>query len=508
MKIIAKIVCLLSIFFLSINSNAQGVNKRYPFVNTIFSAGLNAFENDSGYLMIGGVDSGIASIGIVQTDFEGNVLFQKTIMDTNLAYFAGFQGSLIKVSSGGYAMYGSVATSSWARDKLYRFNSVGDTLWTKTMGDTAFDQVGSQVKETLDGGFVCVGQNTQYSGQNWVVKTDSLGAIEWEQWYGSGVERPTAIALTPDSGYIFTGWTRSLGPGAPNNDNIRITKIDKQGNLQWNRVFGQTDDDNAWSINTTQDGGYIFGGSIRTVNTDSRTKHYAIRLDSQGDTIWTRAYNPPTLANSGLNGFRTIIELSDGNFIAAGQEVYTDSISFSRHDGLIMKLKPNGDILWNKTYRILGMNANGTDFEIKDIRPTNDGGFICGGVVYPSFPDTGTQDMWLMKIDSNGCVDTSNCVIVSSIESHTQLEEEQYTLKAYPNPFVYQLTIVVVLPQESTNAYLVIKDVAGKELCRTKLNSATNQYNIEGKQFSSGIYFYFIEDKEKIILPQKLIKME
>jgi hypothetical protein len=454
--------------------------------------------------MVGGTSPGIASIGIVQTDVEGNVLFQKTIMDTNIAYFAGFQGSLIKVSNGGYVMYGSINTGTRAYDMLYRFNNSGDTLWTKQLGDTAFNQVGSQVKETLDGGFICIAQNTKYSGQNWLVKTDSAGTIEWENWYGIGLERPTAIALCTDSGYICTGWTNSIGIGTPNKTNIRITKLDKQGNEQWTKIFGQADNDNAWSIVQTQDGGYIFGGSIRTTN-DYIIKPYAIRLNPQGDTLWTRAYIPK--GNSFENGFRTIIELPDGNFMAAGLTYYVDVPNMiSQRRGLVMKLKSNGDTLWFKTYTMLSGNTSG--HEIKDIRPTNDGGFICGGVVYPSFPDTGTQDMWLMKIDSNGCVDTSNCVIITSIESHTQLEEEQYTLKAYPNPFVYQLTIVVVLPQESTNAYLVIKDVAGKELCRTKLNSATNQYNIEGKQFSSGIYFYFIEDKEKIILPQKLIKME
>lgn len=492
------LLLLLFLFTTSQNVKSQVVNQRIGFSTGAAEVGWNALENDSGYLMIGGTSPGIASIGIVQTDFDGNVLFQKTIMDTNKAYFSGYQGSLIKVSSGGYAMYGSTNSGAWASDLLYRFNDLGDTLWTKQLGDTAFQQVGSQVKETPDGGFICIGQNTKNSGQNWLVKTDSAGNIEWENWYGMGWERPTAIAVCADSGYICTGWTE-LGIGGPNKVNIRITKLDKLGNEQWTKIFGQADDDNAWSITQTQDGGYIFGGSI-TTTMDGRTKHYAIRLDPQGDTIWTRAYNPPTIANSPLTGFRTVIELPDGNFIAAGQEVTTDSaITIARHDGLVMKLKPNGDTLWHKIYRIPWMSGKQTSFEIKDIRPTSDGGFICGGVVYPSSPDTGTQDMWLMKIDSNGCVDTSNCVIVSSLNETSNLKHQ--TLSVYPNPSTGLFTLK--LPELVTKGILTIFDYTGKQILQQPITQIATQIDVT--RYPKGIYFYRVATKKELFTGKMVV---
>ncbi|MDT8412079.1 MAG: T9SS type A sorting domain-containing protein [Vicingaceae bacterium] len=498
---IIKIIFVIKLSLIVFISNSQIINNRYSFTNSTFSTGLNVLENDSGYLFMGGSNIGIASIGIVQTDVEGNVLFKKTLMDTNIAYFAGFQGSLIKVSSGGYAMYGGkIVGGTISFSLLYRFNNIGDTLWTKTLGDSTFFQAGSQVKETLDGGFICIAQNTKNSGQNWLVKTDSLGNIAWENWYGTGLERPTAIAVCTDSGYICTGWTNSLGVGTPTKTNIRITKLDKLGNAQWTKIFGQADDDNAWSIAQTQDGGYIFGGSIRTVNTDSRTKPYAIRLNDQGDTVWTRAYNPPTLANSGLTGFRTIIELPDGNFIAAGQEVTTDSaITVSRHDGLVMKVKPNGDPLWHKTYRIPWMSSNNqTSFEIKDIRPTSDGGFICGGVVYPSSPDTGTQDMWLMKIDSNGCVDTSNCVIVSIDETSNH---KLQTLSVYPNPNNGLFTLELPTPMAigvNTPTMLTLYDYTGKQILQQPITQPATKIDVT--RYPKGIYFYRVETEKELFI--------
>ncbi|MDT8413679.1 MAG: T9SS type A sorting domain-containing protein [Vicingaceae bacterium] len=467
---------VLFCLFLALNNNviAQVVNMRYPITNGWGGASLNAVENDSGYFMVGAylsLTTGRQNMRSLQTDFEGNVLSQKIISDSIYSFSPGFQGSLIKVS-GGYVVYGGKqnSTTSNVDGYLVKFNNQGDTLWTRLFGDTTFFQAGSQVKETPDGGFICIAQNTKNSGQNWLVKTDSLGNMEWENWYGTGLERPTAIAVCTDSGYICTGWTNSLGVGTPNKTNIRITKLDKLGNAQWTKIFGQADDDNAWSITQTQDGGYIFGGSI-TLTSNSFTHPYAIRLNSQGDTVWTRYYPAAigTLGNGPLNSFKTIIELPDGNFIAAGEEWDTDGVTFGHRDGLIIKLKPNGDTLWHKTYRIPWMSSNNqTSFEIKDIRPTSDGGFICGGVVYPAFPDTGTQDMWLMKIDSNGCVDTSNCSIVTAIDELIPSPLGRDGVGLYPNPNNGLFTLK--LPKLNTPTTLTLYDYTGKQILQHVLS--------------------------------------
>jgi hypothetical protein len=106
MPIYRNISYLIILLLFTQALKAQYINKRIGFSQGAAEVGWNAVENDSGYMMIGGTVPGIPSIGVVQTDFNGNVLFQKTYMDTNFAFYAGFQGSLQQVSSGGYVLFG------------------------------------------------------------------------------------------------------------------------------------------------------------------------------------------------------------------------------------------------------------------------------------------------------------------------------------------------------------------------------------------------------------------
>ena len=155
-------------------------------------------------------------------------------------------------------------------------------------------------------------------------------------------------------------------------------------------------------------------------------------------------------------------------------------------------MKPNGDTLWRKLYRVPGMDANGTDFHIKDIRPTSDGGFICAGTVYPAFPDTGTQDMWLLKIDSNGCADTA-CSLITSIPNTQNSQLNTNSLAVYPNPTNGIVTIE--LPKESTSGSFRLLNINGKEVFNQNLNSSANQIDVS--HLSKGIYFYRYRDNKQ-----------
>jgi hypothetical protein len=472
--------------------DAQFINNRYSFVNSLSNVGWNAVENDSGYVLVGGTNSGYAEIGITQTDFSGNIIFQKTWGQSGLSYFAGFQNSLTKLMNGGYAMFGGTTIGSPLNNyaTLFRFDESGDTLWTKNYGDTSYFQSGKHMRQTLDGGFILFGDNSTPSEYLWVIKTDSLGIIEWEQTYGGpNYEGAAHIAVCADGGYIFSGNTKSLGPNIPNEVNIRIMKIDSLGNEEFTKVLGEDGLDAPWGIEQTQDGGYIFGGSIKH-DSDNVTKPYAVKLDALGNTVWETSPKPPN--GNGSTAFYGILELSDSSFVAAGNQFDTDSLTWGRYEGLVVKMNQNGDTLWRKLYRIPGMDATGTDFRIFDIRPTSDGGFICAGTVYPAFPDTGTQDMWLLKIDSNGCADTA-CTLITSLPNTQNSQLNTNSLAVYPNPTNGIVTIE--LPKESTSGSFRLLNINGKEVFNQNLNSSANQIDVS--HLSKGIYFYRYRDNKQ-----------
>jgi len=56
-----------------------------------------------------------------------------------------------------------------------RLDELGDTLWTRTLGG-AFSDRGWCVKQTSDTGFIITGWT---SGDVYLIKTDSLGNVDW-----------------------------------------------------------------------------------------------------------------------------------------------------------------------------------------------------------------------------------------------------------------------------------------------------------------------------------------
>jgi hypothetical protein len=491
-----KRILLISFLLITQLCDAQYINERYLFTNSLSNVGWNAVENDNGYALVGSIRSnttGKLGICFTQVDFFGNTLFEKRIEDTLYAYAPGYQNSLTKLTNGGFAVYGGRqdTPNESAVGILIRFDEFGDTLWTKTYGDTSYFQTGRHMRQTLDGGFILIGENATPTEYIWVIKTDSSGNVEWEQTYGGpNYEGPAHIAVCADGGYIFSGNTKSLGPNIPNEVNIRIMKIDSFGNEEFTKAFGNDNSEAPWCIEQTLDGGYFFGGSLRM---GLFRFPYAIKMDNLGDTVWTKTYpESPILGAGGSTQFNMSVVLSDSNIVAAGAHWFSNGGSINRYDGLVIKMKPNGDTLWRKLYRVPGMDANGTDFHIKDIRPTSDGGFICAGTVYPAFPDTGTQDMWLLKIDSNGCADTA-CSLITSVPNTQNSQLNTNSLAVYPNPTNGIVTIE--LPKESTSGSFRLLNINGKEVFKQNLNSAANQIDIS--HLSKGIYFYRYRDNKQ-----------
>ena len=118
------------------------------------------------------------------------------------------------------------------------------------------------------------------------------------------------------------------------------------------------------------------------------------------------------------------------------------------------------------------------------------GGFVCAGMVNPALPDTGTQDMWLLKIDSNGCADTA-CSLITSIPIIQQLSTEQ--LLIYPNPTNGIVTIE--LPKESNAGSFYLINIRGQEVLQQTLNKTSSQIDVS--HLPKGIYFYRYRDNKQ-----------
>jgi hypothetical protein len=138
---------------------------------------------------------------------------------------------------------------------------MGDTLWTRTFGGT--DSAGGySVQQTDDGGYIVAGYTYSYgAGKSdiYLIKTNPLGDTLWTKTFGrERNERGYSVQQTDDGGYIAAGYTYSYGAGE---SDIYLVKTDSLGNRLWTETYGESDREWAKSVQQTDDGGYILTGS-------------------------------------------------------------------------------------------------------------------------------------------------------------------------------------------------------------------------------------------------------
>ena len=80
--------------------------------------------------------------------------------------------------------------------------------------------------------------------------------------------------------------------------------------------------------------------------------------------------------------------------------------------------------------------------------------------------------------------------------------EIQTSLRAYPNPAVSTVNIDYVAPDNHT--YLVVKNLAGKEVYRTHV-SFSGKKQLDVSKFNAGMYFYGLESDGKMLCTKKLL---
>ncbi len=76
----------------------------------------------------------------------------------------------------------------------------------------------------------------------WLLKLDAEGNLQWNRTYGgSKDDKGQSIAQTNDGGYVLTGYAMSEDGDGSNNEGFHdnwILKLDSSGNIEWEQSFG------------------------------------------------------------------------------------------------------------------------------------------------------------------------------------------------------------------------------------------------------------------------------
>ena len=301
--------------------------------------------------------------------------------------------SLVQTTDGGFAMLGftSHCVAGWVCTEdfwLVKTDPAGNAEWNRTYGVPTYDDLesGRSVVQTDDGGYALAGLTGVWSDpiyyDFWLVKTDSLGNMEWNQTYGgAGDDFAYSVVQTTDGGYALAGGTGSYGAG---NCDVWLVKADSAGNMMWNQTYGGTGNDWAYSVVQTGDGGYALAGCTHSYGAGNRDV-WLVKADSAGNMMWNQTYG-----GTERDWGHSLVPTSDGGYAIAGE---TDSFGAGNDDFWLVKTDSTGNMEWNQTY-------GGIRWEkAYSVVQTSDGGYALLGVTN-SFGADG--DYWLVKTDSAG----------------------------------------------------------------------------------------------------------
>ncbi len=338
---------------------------------------------DGGYIVTGYTSSfgaGGDDIYLLRMDANGDTLWTRTYGDTQDDY--GWTAR--KTTDNGYIVMGYVWSFGAGGSDIYliKTDANGDTLWTRTYGGPGDDNCHS-VQQTTDGGYIIAGTTWSFGAGGsdvYLIKTDANGDTLWTGTYGgSANDYGHSVYQTANGCYIISGATWSFGAGG---SDVYLLKTDANGDTLWTETYGGTGDEFSCLVQQTADNGYIITGATWSFGAGG-CDVYLLKTDANGDTLWTRTYG-------GMNddyGW-SLQQTIDNSYIIAGE---TWSFGVGECDVYLLKINANGDTLWTRTY-------GGTDADRGwSVQQTMDNGYIIVGETW-SF-DIGAGDVWLIKTE-------------------------------------------------------------------------------------------------------------
>ena len=310
-----------------------------------------------------------------------------------------------------------------------KLDNTGAVQWSVTLGGT-YQDYGSVVRQTLDGGYIIGGEAASLPGTGnvtagnnggldwWLVKLSSTGVILWQKNYGGAQNEYLGdLRVTADGGFILAGSTQAgAGQIAGNHGNYDfwVAKLNSDGSMAWQKVIGGSADDWCYSVRAVT-GGYVVSGFTESSDGDAAGNHgsddvLAAKLDLSGNLVWAKC-----LGGTGYDQGYGVAAAADGSgYLFAGLTRSEDGMVVGNHgtpgwqDAWVVKLDVGGNFLWQHCY---GGSYNEAAFSIA---PMADGGFVLAGsaqsldgdvTCLPSYiPQTGEQAGWVFKISATGAL--------------------------------------------------------------------------------------------------------
>ncbi|MBK9274696.1 MAG: hypothetical protein IPM49_09175 [Flavobacteriales bacterium] len=364
----------------------------------------------------------------------------------------------------------------------------GDTLWTTRVGWTGFDAF-YDLCLTGDGGSCAAGLSVQTSHQFLLARFDGAGDTLWTRRLGDAqrAESCYSIDTTADGGYILAGYKVQSG----GQYDLHVMKTNAMGQLQWQRSYGSPWSDNIGFATVLRNGRIALAGGER-VSSGSNIRPVMYLLEANGDEVWSAPDpDPPWFGVY----FAKPIEMDNGDLVVSGGQTLNGV-----QVGMLSRLDSTGTLLWKRYYQTTDL-PNYT----YDVRRTLDGGFILAGTAFDSA--LVSQDAWLVKVDSFGCL-VPGCQVFDGVQE--QVTDLRDALRLWPNPVHAQGQLHVAIDLPAGFALrgplrLALTDAAGRLVQEHALPDGVSAFSFPVSSLPSGLYHVHLLDATRWLSGGKVV---
>lgn len=293
---------------------------------------------------------------------------------------------------------------------LRRYDTDGNTVWTRQLG-TAADDTGFDLDASADGGLFLVGQTAgAMPGQasaggadTFVQRYDLGGTPVWTRQLGSAAaDDPRAVAEYAGHVYVagFTAGTLS-GQTTSGGKDVFVTKLTADGAEVWTRQFGTALDDAGWGVAVDASGVYVSGHTLGVFDGQSKVGGtrdlFLRRYDLDGNHVWTRQLGTPG-DDLGVAG----VTLDPSGLYVAGWTggAFAGAVPVGGLDGFVVAFDRDGAQTWARQFgstlddRVYGVESDAGHVAVV--------GHTAGALAGNS--SAGASDMFTIALSASGVV--------------------------------------------------------------------------------------------------------
>lgn len=327
MKTISCALTIITLLFsMSVFSQSHFVRTYDQLTDNTSIAHSIKTTSDGGFICIGSTNSEKnPDIFMVKTDANGSAEWAKQCFGEDQSIDVALD--VIPTSDGGYLFCGN----SEEQRVLWKVDETGNDVWKAPFGEKGLDAF-SALTETLDGGFIAVGDGMV------VTKTDAEGQELWTR------NKPTKhvsgyrdIKELPNGDLLIAGFFTARDGG---HAVTILVKTDANGKAYWAETYG------AGILNAID---VDASGNIWVAGNASYAAPIVLKVGSNGKAIWEGTYD-----ENGLGSAHSIEVMNDGaaqiftsgGFFEVDEEGKMQLVQTTPHFGFNKALvAPNGDLV-------------------------------------------------------------------------------------------------------------------------------------------------------------------